>query len=488
VIFSRISKNLIEFDKNLDSSKMENSETLPNNAKKPKISVDSEGFILPANGRTTRKSSRKQQQSQQTPTQNGYSDLTDSDMSVDEVLSTTSSQNRSRTTTSPPQKAENKRPDTAWKPSVPRSSGKTAKPIMVNKTTLETIRTVLMTVKLSKSPLIQKRHGNDFSIFANSAADKKIIIEKLKTQMIHHFTFTENEDRHLLFVLLGHHEISTDNLLDELKINDIPAVKVSKINASTEDPVFLVSFEKNSTTFEKLLHQHNIVDGLRIRWKKYEPKNRRPSQCKRCQRYGHAANNCALPYRCMKCKEDHMPGKCSRTSRTDGLPSCINCGEEGHATNSTRCSIYQQHVEAINARKKPTQQRPRTFAPTRFDWSQQHVSTPDFNSSNFPTIASQSSPTSTNRPPIVNSNREYRPNLSQTQKHSITQNMSQDPFSQLRDLQNELSSLPDIKETLKLFAKFVEEIKSAKTQGERIAILIKYTGLSTQISSPQQCY
>jgi hypothetical protein len=173
------------------------------------------------------------------------------------------------------------------------------------------------------------------------------------------------------------------------------------------------------------------------------------------------------------------------------MPSCVNCGLDGHTSNSTICAAYIKHVKSINDKKKPSaHQQHRHFPASRYDWSQRqhsHHNTEGYsiNYNNFPEIASQSTQPSTSRPQNVN--REYRPSLSQAFKVTQAQNKPNDPFSQLRDLQNDFASLPDIEETLMLFAEFVEELKSAKNQGERMSILIKHTGNKSQFSSLQKC-
>ncbi|CAH1960443.1 unnamed protein product [Acanthoscelides obtectus] len=42
-------------------------------------------------------------------------------------------------------------------------------------------------------------------------------------------------------------------------------------------------------------------------------KSSEPSQCYRCQRYGHTQRNCRLAERCVKCGEDHNSTSCSGT-------------------------------------------------------------------------------------------------------------------------------------------------------------------------------
>jgi hypothetical protein len=456
-------------------------------AKKPK--VDAEGFFTVPPRRTSLRKLQKQQVNA-TLTQNAFDDLSgnETDMSIDDI-----NQRKKRSHSSPGMTAAPPDQNPIKKPQNPRTnSEKPSKPIVVVNTTFQTLQTLLSTLQLKKNPLIHKRRGSDFTITAYSTADKKLIVEKLKSQKTNHFTFTEVEDRRMMFILLGHHEITADELQEKLKSNNIPAVKVHHINASTIDPVFLVAFEKGSVTLDELQHQHTIIEGLRIRWDKHLSQNRRPSQCHRCQRHGHAASNCTMPFRCVKCTLTHDPGQCARASRTEGQPSCVNCGKVGHTSNSINCAAYIKHVASINAKKKPSsQQQQRHFSSSRYDWNERqhsHHITEDFNinHNNFPEIASQSFQPSTSRPQYVNINREYRPLLSQAQKVPQAQNKPNDPFSQLRELQNEFASLPDIEETLKLFADFVEEMKSAKDQGDRISILIKHTGNKSQFSSSQK--
>lgn len=422
--------------------------------KKPRYIPDGDGFIKPISVKRTR-SNRIISQDEDFSSKNQFEILSDSEMSCSE------------SETAPIPQTKNKRTINS------QASPKSPKPIIVANTTFEIIKNSISSLALSEQPKIQKRRGGkDFAIFAESIGDKKIIIEKLKAVNQQHFTYTEVQDRHILFVLLGHYEVEVEDLKNSLNIAKIPATKVTKINRSVDDPIYLVSFEKNSITLSDLQYKHKVLNQLVIRWDKFKPLNRRPTQCRRCQRFGHAANNCALTYRCVKCTENHEPGKCSRISQ-DGLPSCVNCQSEGHTSNSTQCPVYMKHLETIAAKKKSPLKHPREFPATRYDWSTKQ----------FPSIASQSSP-STSQPLIVNRNREYRPPLSQPIVGKSL--LHEDTFSQIQNLQSELASIPDIKETIELFAKLVKDLKNAKSIPERLMVLVKYTGLTAQSSSSQQ--
>lgn len=444
-----------------------------------KESKDQDGFVLPP-ARHTRKFTRSiSQKNVNFETKNKFDDLSESEMSLEDessVLNSSMSSSPLRRKQAGPVKQL-------------QTSSKSTKPIVVLNASYKALRNNIAALNLSKAPKFQKRHGNDYNVVASNAEDKKLILEKLKEIKHEHFTFTENDQRHKLFVLLGHHELPIEELLMTLTTAKVPATKVTKINRSCEDPIFLVSFAKESITLADLQHQFNTIDGLRVTWDKFKPKTRRPVQCRNCQRFGHAANNCNLKYRCVKCLDDHEPGKCARVSREEGLPSCVNCQIEGHASNSPNCPINKKNSEFINRKKKSLQRRPREFPATRYDWSQKNQTQAIFeenltiNSRNFPLIASQS-PQSTSQPPIVNQNREYRPPLSQPKNRSLPTQTNL--FSQIRELQSELAAIPDIQESITLFAQLVKELKNANSHEERIAIFMSSTGLMPQLFSNQK--
>jgi hypothetical protein len=153
----------------------------------------------------------------------------------------------------------------------------------------------------------------------------------------------------------------------------------------------------------------------------------------------------------------------------------VNCQAEGHASNSTSCPAYQKYIDIIAAKKqKDTRVRqPREFPATRYSWNQHPA----------PTVASQP-PQSTSQPQIVNrNNREYRPFLSSQVSYPIY--VTSNPLSQLRDIQAEFAAIPDIQETIALFASMVAELKSARSQSERLTVLMKYCGNESLQSESQ---
>jgi hypothetical protein len=415
---------------------------------KRKAVQDKDGFIHPARVIRRRKAKTVALENNGIDTTNRFEKFTDDESEIESLASETPSHSSSM-----PRKRNVK------------LTTKPPKPIYVASSSFAGVKNSLTSLKLSKVPDF-KIVGKHIKVLAHSKEDKLLIQEKMTQTKQQHYTFTEPEDRHLQFVLYGHHVNNADELKEELVAAKIPASKVLKINRSADSPVFLVSFEKKSEiSLQKLQTVHGKLNSLIVRWAKFQPSQRRPTQCHRCQRFGHSANNCALSFRCVKCLETHEPGQCARTTR-EGLPSCVNCGAEGHASNSTTCPAYQRHVESIAAKKRKDirDRQPREFPATRYIWNQNFA----------PTVASQPSQ-STSQPQPVNRNiREYRPsNASHVSRPAPDLS---DPFSQLSEIQAELAAIPDIEQTIALFASLVAELKSARNQNERVAALFKFCG------------
>lgn len=82
-------------------------------------------------------------------------------------------------------------------------------------------------------------------------------------------------------------------------------------------------------------------------------------QCKRCQRFSHAATNCKLDYRCVKCNENHGPGDCGITKSIDNQEQlfCILCKAKGHPASYKGCPEYSRLKNAMKNKNKMLQEK-----------------------------------------------------------------------------------------------------------------------------------
>lgn len=74
-------------------------------------------------------------------------------------------------------------------------------------------------------------------------------------------------------------------------------------------------------------------------------KDSRMKQCKRCQLYGHTANYCNLPLRCVKCAGKHDTKMCTKNPSEPA--KCALCDED-HPASYRGCSVYKQQAQFYN--------------------------------------------------------------------------------------------------------------------------------------------
>lgn len=80
-------------------------------------------------------------------------------------------------------------------------------------------------------------------------------------------------------------------------------------------------------------------------------KNTLITQCFNCQELGHIAKNCLNPYRCVKCKEEHLPKQCQKKIDDGKLPFCHLCQKEGHPANFRGCPKILAKQQAVDQRR-----------------------------------------------------------------------------------------------------------------------------------------
>lgn len=160
------------------------------------------------------------------------------------------------------------------------------------------------------------------------------------------YTFTAKTEKPITLLLKGLNSSFNENEvlheLRSLRINDVEFNKISRFTTTRskkEDkilPIFVVQISQNSQINN--LKQIKYLFHQVIYWDKL--KRREVIQCKKCQRIGHTASNCNLPYRCVKCEDKHEPGKCGCPSDTQldrKRLFCVNCREYGHPASYRGC-------------------------------------------------------------------------------------------------------------------------------------------------------
>lgn len=259
-------------------------------------------------------------------------------------------------------------------------------------------------------------NSNLKKIFVFDLNSYTLVRKKLEENNINFFTYTPKDIKLLNFIIRGlDYSFEEEEVLGELmaKFPEIKFVKVSKFSTSASRRsgkllnLWLVQLAPATITaeFKKLTFLlHSIIS--------VEPmKSGGVVQCFNCQRFDHIASNCGMPYRCMKCNLNHVPGECQANELANFV--CVNCGGN-HSTNFTNCPKKLEKA-ATNLKTRSTNR-----------------TTVNINSSNFPSLSTRVISHSISRP--VTQNLSYANAVAAP----VVSHSSDSPFS---FLQSEIRSL-----------------------------------------------
>ena len=112
-------------------------------------------------------------------------------------------------------------------------------------------------------------------------------------------------------------------------------------------PIYIIQVSPDSNIGNLL--KINILNYLKIAWEKI--KNNDITQCYKCQRIDHIAQNCNLNYRCVKCTEPHGPGECKikkEVAVSKEKIYCVNCTNFGHPASYKGCPKLAELRKKLN--------------------------------------------------------------------------------------------------------------------------------------------
>lgn len=191
---------------------------------------------------------------------------------------------------------------------------------------------------------------NGFDIMTKSEKDYNAIKSQLNENNIPYFTYSLKGDRPNKIILKGiHSSYDPNEIKAELIANKVPAENVYPMfkKGKIAIDMFLVHLSKNAN-INDIKKNTKYVLNQAVKWENFIKKTI-GTQCRKCQKFGHAASNCGMEYRCVKCVHKHKPNECPLDDKLP--PTCVNCNGN-HTANNRNCSEYLKYVEKINAPKK----------------------------------------------------------------------------------------------------------------------------------------
>lgn len=193
--------------------------------------------------------------------------------------------------------------------------------------------------------------GETTRLKTDSADDFRAAIKFLEKAKLEHHTFTPLGDKKATKSVIRGLDKSTriewinECLADQgIEVEKITQLKSQKGNKEAL-PLFLV----NSTPdMAKKLKSITTLCYSLVKIEKYiSPAG--PTQCYKCQRYGHVSRHCDNRPRCLKCGTGHETQQC--TKRREVSPTCANC-QGAHTSNYKGCSFYKFAIERMQPRKQ----------------------------------------------------------------------------------------------------------------------------------------
>lgn len=200
---------------------------------------------------------------------------------------------------------------------------------------------------------LKKVNANCTHLQTESADDHAMAREALKMTNIAHHTYTLHGQRLANIVLrnlcCSYNKDDVEEAIKNLNLN----IEISHISQfATEKSrreksqlrMWLVQLKPQSDV-ASLLKTTKLLNQI-VRFEHRQSKG--ISQCRNCQHFGHSANNCSRPFRCVKCTNQHLPGQCPITEMRQNneieiKPRCVNCQGE-HPANYRGCLSYLNYI------------------------------------------------------------------------------------------------------------------------------------------------
>lgn len=251
---------------------------------------------------------------------------------------------------------------TSAKPSqknIKRSGTGKMPPINCTGTNIKNLVTQLAAIK-KDSYHIRTIELFEYQIITTDMPTHMSIRSALKKANIKYYTYTPTQEKNKLIILKGiSSEYNKEEVMNDIAELNIPNVTTMKIiqlgnkesSSKTNDnkpytATYLIQVTKDSV-IKNLINTKKILQQD-VRWETY--RKNKVFQCRNCQRVGHSSAGCGLGYRCVKCLDEHEPGKCPRNGadKKTTKPSCVNCNKEGHAANYRGCPYLMFAQEKLN--------------------------------------------------------------------------------------------------------------------------------------------
>lgn len=289
----------------------------------------------------------------------------------------------------------------------------------------------------------------------------------LEKENIEYYTFSNKNTNPVKIILTGLPDINIEDLKNEIVLSGIEIENILQIiplkpngkeHNIHKNINYLIKFEKSKVSTQ-VVHKIKYLFNIVVRWFPYVNYNKGPTQCRRCQMYGHGTSHCGRFPKCLNCGQRHNVDECREPIR-----KCANCGES-HEANSKICTNRKTYIalrQNININRQiqnisvgSPNNKQRTLSSKVNSQRNNNI---DLSQNNFPSI----------RGATQNSERD------KWFKQFSSSQQSQPSFSQEIPPSNaNNSTLFTINELTSLVSEVTRQISSCTTRAQQFEVIIK---------------
>lgn len=199
----------------------------------------------------------------------------------------------------------------------------------------------------------------------------------LIAQEVEHYSFKPRAQNTFKAIMSGLLKTSTEQIKSEFgTLYNITVINIIDLNENKQTAYGLYLIEFKSDMNLKTLKDVRYIDHTVISWRRYSPRNKGPTQCRRCGIYGHGQNNCHRKLVCIACAQDHLLSDCpfgaeQNKTATGVVFKCFSCAankkQANHRADDPNCPSRSEYL-AIRQRitqKNSRSNQPKQVVPTK---------------------------------------------------------------------------------------------------------------------------
>lgn len=298
-------------------------------------------------------------------------------------------------------------------------------------------------------------------------------VSKLKQHLIekaiNFYTFNESQNKPMKIVLSGLPIMPISEVIDGIKDEGVSSdiikeVKLLNIKKPRYDDqaVYLVYLVRGSIKLSELRKIKYILHAV-VQWNYHINRRKGPTQCRKCQMYGHGTTHCFMDKKCAHCSGDHDVTCCPKLhADADNKDfKCANCSE-AHSSSNINCSKRIEYIKIIETNRSKNNKNHRL--PQRLQQQQQLP--PQLNQArDFPAMPTAS---------LENTYFQQfkgipRPTAPQIRRAAINQNQQQ---QQNKSSSEELFSLDEI---LNMVTEITTKLGSCTSRSQQAKIILEFS-------------